>query len=96
MDDKTQSALDTQVGGSHYKGFKIQPVEFIHQNGIGYMAGNVIKYVSRYKEKNGVEDLKKARHYIDMMIEFEQGAEEKPVKPVAFSLAAHHHAQTAE
>ena len=96
MNDKPQSALDTQVGGSHYKGFKIQPVEFIHQNGIGYMAGNVIKYVSRYQEKNGIEDLKKARHYIDMLIEFEQKAENKPVKPVALSLAAHHHAQTAE
>lgn len=82
MNDNPKSALDTQVGGSHYKGFKIQPVEFIHQNGIGYMAGNVIKYVSRYKEKNGIEDLKKARHYIDMMIEFEQGAEKKPVEPV--------------
>lgn len=91
MNDKPQSALDTQVGGSHYKCFKIQPVEFIHQNGIGYMAGNVIKYVSRYKEKNGIEDLKKARHYIDMMIEFEQGAEKKPVKPVASSLEVDNH-----
>lgn len=96
MNDNPKSALDTQVGGSHYKGFKIQPVEFIHQNGIGYMAGNVIKYVSRYQEKNGIEDLKKARHYIDMLIEFEQKAEKKPVKPVALSLAAHHHAQTVE
>lgn len=85
MNDKPQSALDTQVGGSHYKCFKIQPVEFIHQNGIGYMAGNVIKYVSRYQDKNGIEDLKKARHYIDMLIEFEQEAEKKPVKPVALS-----------
>ena len=96
MNNQPQSALDTQVGGSHYKNFKIQPVEFIHQNGIGYMAGNVIKYVSRYKEKNGIEDLKKARHYIDMMIEFEQKAEKKPVKPVAFSLAAHYHAPATE
>lgn len=96
MNNQPQSALDTQVGGSHYKGFKIQPVEFIHANGIGYMAGNVIKYVSRYKEKNGIEDLKKARHYIDMMIEFEQKAEKKPVKPVALSLAAHHHATATE
>lgn len=96
MNNQPQSALDTQVGGSHYKGFKIQPVEFIHQNGIGYMAGNVIKYVSRYQDKNGIEDLKKARHYIDMMIEFEQEADKKPVKPVALSFEAHNHAQTAE
>nr|DAU57534.1 MAG TPA: nucelotide kinase [Caudoviricetes sp.] len=96
MNNKPQSALDTQVGGSHYKNFKIQPVEFIHQNGIGYMAGNVIKYVSRYKEKNGIEDLKKARHYIDMMIEFEQEAEREPVQPVLLSLAERFNAQTAE
>lgn len=88
MSNKTQSALDTQVGGSHYKNFKIQPVEFIHQNGIGYMAGNVIKYVSRYREKNGIEDLKKARHYIDMMIEFEQDAKMKPVQPMTQQLNA--------
>lgn len=96
MNNNPQSALDTQVGGSHYKRFKIQPVEFIHQNGIGYMAGNVIKYISRYQEKNGIEDLKKARHYIDMMIEFEQEAEKKPLQPVLLSLEAHRHAQTAE
>lgn len=94
MNNQPQSALETQVGGSHYKNFKIQPVEFIHQNGIGYMAGNVIKYVSRYREKNGIEDLKKARHYIDMLIEFEQKSQMKPVQPVALSLEAHHHAQT--
>jgi hypothetical protein len=65
------SALETQVGGKHYKQFKIQPVEFIHINGLGYIVGNIIKYVCRYKFKNGVEDLRKARHYIDMLIEQE-------------------------
>ena len=64
-------AFDSQVGGNHYKSFKIQPVEFIHINGLGYIAGNIIKYVCRYKVKNGIEDLRKARHYIDMMIESE-------------------------
>lgn len=53
---------------------------------VGYMAGNVIKYVARYQDKNGIEDLKKARHYIHMMIEFEQEADKKPVKLVALSL----------
>ena len=66
---KDGSALNIQEGGNHYKDMKIQPVEFIMANQIGYMEGNVIKYVSRYKNKNGVEDLKKARHYIDMLIE---------------------------
>ena len=65
------SAFDSQVGGNHYKSFKIQPVEFIHINGLGYIAGNIIKYVCRYKVKNGIEDLRKARHYIDMLIESE-------------------------
>ena len=65
------SALETQVDGSHYKKLKIQPIEYIHANGIGYMEGNVIKYVSRWKDKNGINDLEKARHYIDLLIELE-------------------------
>ena len=65
------SALDEQEGGNHYKGLAIQPVEYIHRNGIGYIEGNVIKYVSRWRSKNGIADLKKARHYIDLLIELE-------------------------
>lgn len=65
------SAFDTQEAGSHYKDMPIQPAEFIHKNGFGYIVGNVIKYVCRYKAKNGVEDLKKARHYLDLLIELE-------------------------
>lgn len=64
-------ALATQVGGGHYKSMAIQPVEYIHKNNIGYFEGCVIKYVSRWKAKNGIEDLKKARHFIDLLIEFE-------------------------
>ena len=66
-----KSALDVQVGGSHYKAMKIQPVEFIHANGIGYFEGNVIKYVTRWRAKNGIDDLRKARHYLDLLIEME-------------------------
>lgn len=66
------SALDTQVSGSHYKDMAMQPVEFIHANGIGYFEGNVIKYVARWRKKNGVADLEKARHYIDLLIELER------------------------
>ena len=66
------SALDTQVGGSHYKNMTIQPVEFIEMNNLGFCTGNIIKYVCRYKDKNGIEDLKKARHYIDLLIEIEE------------------------
>jgi hypothetical protein len=65
------SALDDQVGGDHYKKLKIQPIEYIYANQIGYMEGNVIKYVSRWKDKNGIKDLEKAKHYIDLLIELE-------------------------
>jgi hypothetical protein len=65
------SALDTQVAGSHYKTLKIQPVEYIHANGIGYAEGNVIKYLTRWKDKGGIADLEKAKHYIELLIELE-------------------------
>lgn len=66
------SALEKQVGGCHYKQFAIQPVEFINANNLSYMQGNVIKYVMRYPFKNGIADLEKAKHYIEMMIELER------------------------
>ena len=69
--DDTMSALDTQVGGGHYKDMKIQPVEFNHANGIPYIEGCVIKYIVRWREKNGVQDLEKAKHYIDLLISLE-------------------------
>jgi len=67
------SAMAIQEGGSHYKDMPIQPVEYIHKNGIGYFEGNVIKYMTRWRKKNGIDDLKKARHYIDLLIELEGG-----------------------
>lgn len=67
-------ALDVQVGGSHYKDLVIQPIEYIHANNIGYMEGNVIKYVSRWRAKNGIKDLEKAKHYIELLIELETRA----------------------
>lgn len=72
---KGQSALSVQEGGGHYKDQAIQPVEYIHANGIGYFEGNVIKYVSRWRKKNGIEDLKKAKHYLELLIELEQSLE---------------------
>ena len=71
-----QSALAVQVGGNHYKDLKIQPVEYIHANNIGYMEGNVIKYVSRWRTKNGLKDLEKAKHYIELLIELESANKE--------------------
>ena len=60
-----------QGGGSHYKDFVIQPAEFIHYNGIGFLEGNVIKYVCRYKAKSGRQDLEKAIHYLQLLLELE-------------------------
>ena len=64
-------ALREQVGGDHYSKLAIQPVEYINKNNLSYLQGNVIKYVTRYKDKNGVEDLQKAKHYINLLIELE-------------------------
>jgi len=63
------SANDIQVEGTHYKKQPIQPWDYIAANKIGYFEGNVIKYVSRWKDKGGVNDLRKARHYLDKLIE---------------------------
>lgn len=60
--------LSEQVGGGHYKGMKIQPVEFILANELGFCEGNAIKYICRYKQKGGVEDLKKVIHYAQLLI----------------------------
>ena len=65
------SSWDQQVGGNHYKKFKIQPLEYALENGLGICEHAVVKYVSRWNDKGGVEDLRKARHYIDLMIERE-------------------------
>ena len=69
--DVALNALDVQVAGSHYKKHGIQPVEYIHTNKIGYFEGNVIKYVTRWRDKGGIADLEKAKHYIDLLIELE-------------------------
>lgn len=60
-------ALDKQVGGNHYKDLKIQPVEYTVQNNLGYLEGNVIKYVTRHEKKNGLEDIQKAIHYLELI-----------------------------
>ena len=76
MSSKQPDALTVQVDGAHYKSLPIQPVEYIHANRIGYFEGNVIKYVTRWRDKGGVKDLEKAKHYIDLLIELEFGNKE--------------------
>lgn len=62
-------ALSEQIGGSHYKTMKIQPIEFILGNELGFCEGNVVKYICRYKQKGGIEDLNKVIHYARLLIE---------------------------
>ena len=66
------SALSVQEGGDHYKTMKIQPVEYIHANNIPFIEGCVIKYCSRWRDKGGLEDIRKARHFLDLLIEMEE------------------------
>lgn len=68
------SALGLQVGGSHYKTMKIQPLEYCHANNIGKIEGDVIAYVSRWRSKGGIEDLQKAVHELEILIELEQAS----------------------
>lgn len=65
------SSFQYQEGGDHYQTMRIQPAAYIHANGIGFLPGCAIKYLSRYQNKGGKEDLLKARHFIDMLIELE-------------------------
>ena len=68
-----ERADDMQVGGNHYKDKAIQPWDYIIANDLGYLEGNVVKYVSRWKNKNGIEDLKKAQHYLAKLLEVANG-----------------------
>lgn len=65
------SALTMQIGGTHYKDLVIQPAEYIHKNSIGFIEGSVIKYVTRWRDKGGLQDLYKAIHFLELLIEME-------------------------
>ena len=74
---------DKQIGGEYYLKMKIQPSEFANKNSLPFAEGNAIKYICRHKDKGGKEDLKKAKHYIDMIIERDYSDEPnlKPLPP---------------
>ena len=78
-------SLEKQVGGNHYKRFKIQPIEFIALNDLNFLEGNVVKYVCRHSFKDWLRDLEKAKHYIEMLIEFRDKIGEG-VSPLGFNL----------
>jgi hypothetical protein len=69
------SALDKQVGGRHYRNYIIQPVEFIHRNGLGFLEGCIVKRLCRHRDKGGAQDLMKALHEIELLLEMEYPAE---------------------
>lgn len=73
-EDEAFGALTKQVGGSHYKDKGIQPIIYIHANELGFCEGNVVKYVTRWRDKNGVADLRKAIHYLELLIELHETA----------------------
>lgn len=75
------AANDSQVGGSHYSNQKIQHWDYVVANNIPYLEAQVIKYVSRHKAKNGMEDLKKAKHMLEKLIEVEQEKLDEEAKP---------------
>jgi len=76
------SALDRQVGGSHYKGMTIQPIEYIMANNLDYCEANVVKYISRWRNKGGVEDLRKVKHYVDLLIDASTDSLDKLLMPL--------------
>lgn len=67
---KEHKASSKQIGGNHYKGFAIQPAEFCYKNNIPYLEATAIKYLCRWKDKGGIQDLDKAIHFIQMLKEF--------------------------
>lgn len=66
------NAYANQIGGSHYKDMAIQPMEYSMKNNFTPLQHTIIKYISRYKFKNGLEDLQKAKHTLELLIEWEQ------------------------
>ena len=72
----TSKVYSKQIGGSHYKDMAMQPSEFINKNKLQFAEGNAIKYICRHAHKGEVEDLEKAKHYIDMIIERDYGPQE--------------------
>jgi len=75
----TPSALAVQVGGTHYKDFAIQPVEYIHANNLGFCEGNVVKYITRHAAKNGADDIRKVIHYCQLLLELQYGVKKEGV-----------------
>ncbi len=72
---KKTNPLDIQVGGGHYKDYVIQPFEYAQRNGLPFGEGCIVKYVSRHRTKNGIEDLRKAKHFLELIAWLAYGEE---------------------
>ena len=77
MSDTKYNPLEKQVSGSHYKNYEVQPVEFCQRNKLNYCESAAIKYLCRHRDKNGIDDLRKAKHYIELLIEIEYADQDK-------------------
>ena len=73
QNNTNDSAMQKQVGGDHYKKLPIQPMEYAYKNHLDPLQFSVVKYVTRFRDKDGLKDLEKAKHCIDMLIEMEYG-----------------------
>jgi len=71
IDRATEKARDKMIGGEHYRQGGIQPIEYIHANNLSFCEGNVVKYITRWRHKDGLRDLEKAKHYIELLMELE-------------------------
>lgn len=69
--EESNNALDRMVGGNHYLKYKIQPIEYLHANNIPFIEGSIIKYVTRWRDKGGLDDLHKAKHHVELLIQME-------------------------
>lgn len=86
------SALEKQVGGNHYKDMPFQPIEYIMANDLGFCEGNIVKYITRYRAKGGIADLRKVIHYAELLIENlenkNESSEQHPSAPYEVSAGA--------
>lgn len=74
--EASTSPLNEQVGGDHYRKMAIQPIEYIEKNHLGFIEGNIVKYATRHRDKNGAEDVRKIIHYARLLLELEYGEKE--------------------
>ena len=82
---EVNNALSTQVGGSHYKSLNMQPVEFIVKANLSYIQGNIVKYITRYKNKNGLQDVEKCMHYAQLAIDLDSAGPQNRMLGLAYS-----------